>query len=123
LESYIIDGKEGRSYWIKAKDMSVSKYPGFKLVKCKANVPLAATLKDNKRGAVEEILDYNEPSDKYHLRYEDGTVEWKAAQEMREGNPTALTYMEKRFWVKKCPRFPVDVPVKILALVPRKPKK
>jgi hypothetical protein len=120
LESYIIDGKEGRSYWVKAKDQSVDKVPGFRLVKCRASVPFAATLKKNKRGVVEEILDYNAASDQYHLRYEDKSVKWQSAQDLREGNPTALTYMEKRFWVKKCPHFPIGVPLKILALVPKK---
>jgi hypothetical protein len=116
-EAYIIDNQEGRSYWVRALDSSVDKVPAFRLARCNDKFPLAKTLKNNKRETVEELLDYNEPSNEYQVRFEGGKLQWTSAQVLREGNPTALTYMEKKFWLKKCPKFPDGVPQRIRAMV------
>jgi hypothetical protein len=116
-EAYIIDNKEGRSYWVRALDKSVDKVPAFKLAKCSNKFPLAKTLKNNKRETVEELLEYDEKTDKYKARFEGGDIQNISAQTLREGNPTALTFMEKKFWLKKCPDFPIGVPDKILSVV------
>ena len=106
-ESYIIEGRSGNMFLIKAKDHSVDYYPGYKLVLCSKNIPLAETLKDQKRGVVEKILDYDIKKDKYSIIYEGGVKDKIPAKNLREGEPLKLSSMERAFWVHK------DLPAKI----------
>ena len=94
-------------FLIKAKDHSVDYYPGYKLVLCSKNIPLAETLKDQKRGVVEKILDYDIKKDKYSIIYEGGVKDKIPAKNLREGEPLKLSSMERAFWVHK------DLPAKI----------
>lgn len=100
-ESYIIDSKSGNQYIIRAKDNSIDTIPGYKLVKCDNRYPLANTIKNDKRGIVDKILDYNEKSDKYTVVYEGGVKDKILAKNLRESNPIKLSNMEILFWADK----------------------
>ena len=106
-ESYIVDSKSGNMFLIKAKDRSADYYPGYKLVLCSKNVPLAKTLKDEKRGIIQKIENYNEKTDKYKVIYEGGVHDSIPAKNLREGEPLKLSAMERAYWVNK------QIPTKI----------
>lgn len=99
-EAYIIDSREGNQFIIKSKDESVDKYPGYMLVKTKSN-NIAETLKEGKRGIIETIDSYDEKNDKYHVTYQGGVRDKIKSKNLREGNPTLLSSMEREFWVNK----------------------
>ena len=99
-EVYIVDSRDGNQFIVKAKDNSVDKYPGYRLVKTKNN-NIAETIKNDKRGIVNNILDYNERTDKYKVQYEGGVVEQIPAKNLREGQPTQLSQLELIYWSTK----------------------
>jgi hypothetical protein len=107
-ESYIVDSKEGNSFIIRASDGSIDKYSGYRLVKCDERYPLAETIKDGKRGIVEEILEYDVKRDRYKVRYDEGTEEFIPSKNFRESAPLKLSAMEREYWSKQD-----EVPVKI----------
>lgn len=100
-EAYIIDGRSGNQFIIKSKDGSVDKYPGFRLIKCDSRYKLAETIKEGKRGVIEEILSYNPKKDKYKVRYDEGTKDSIPSKNLREGNPLKLSFMERQYWLKQ----------------------
>ena len=99
-ESYIVDSRSGNMFLIMAKDHSVDYYPGYKLVLCSKSIPLAETLKNEKRGVIESIESYDEKSDKYRVKYEGGVKDFIPAKNLREGEPLKLSPMERAFWVR-----------------------
>lgn len=108
-ESYIVDSKIGKQYLIVAKNRSADKYPGYKLVKCSEKVPLAKTIKNNKRGIVEKIISYNEKTDKYKVFYEgEKKPDIIPSKNLREGFPLKLSMMEREYWVKQ-KNIPVNI--------------
>ena len=106
-KSYIIDGKSGNQWIVRAKDGSVDKIPSHKLIRAGSNVPLADSLKQGKRGVVEKILSYDNRHDKYKVLFDEGTIDGIPAKNLREGNPLRLSIIEKQFWYGK------DLPPKI----------
>jgi hypothetical protein len=115
---YTIDGKEGRSYWIKASDGSVDKVPVNDIIPAQSSVPPAQTIKNNKREEVAKIISYNEKTDHYLIEYNTGQREEVTARKLREGNPTTLSLMEKKYWTGTH-LSPSQLPAKILAMVPK----
>lgn len=102
-EAYVIDSRIGNQFLIKSKDVSVDKIPGYKLVKSNPNVPIADTLKQGKRGIIEQITGYNVKKDKYNIIYEGGVRDTIPAVNLREGNPTKLSRIEREYWIKHNP--------------------
>lgn len=100
-KAYTIESKEGNQFNIMAKDKSVGLYPGYRIVKAKGKVPYAKTLKGGKRGAVEEILEYDATKKKYTVRYEGGVEEEIPPSHLREGDPARVSRMEREYWVRK----------------------
>jgi hypothetical protein len=121
---------------IQAKDGSTDTVPGFQLAivlhKDLHKYPQGKTLKNNKRGVIEEIEDYREvkkrktkkkeeeePVAKYLVKFEgQKRKELVTEARMREGAPTQLSLEEKRYWVQKHPDFK-DIPERILRMVPK----
>ena len=99
--SYIIDSRVGNQFIIKAADGSVDTVPGYKLIRCERNIPLAATIKEGKRALVKEIIFYYPNDNKYEVEYEDGQIDVIPAMNLREGNPTKLSRMEREYWIKQ----------------------
>ena len=100
-ESYLVDSRSGNMFLIKAKDHSVDYYPGYKLVLCSKNIPLAETLKNEKRGVIKRIDGYDERRDKYRVEYEGGVHDSIPAKNLREGEPLKLSPIERAYWVHK----------------------
>ena len=88
-------------FLIRAKDHSVDYYPGYKLVLCSKSIPLAETLKDEKRGVIQTIEGYDDKRDKYKVVYEGGVHDTIPAKNLREGDPLKLSPIERSYWVKK----------------------
>ena len=107
-EAYIIDSKDGNSYIIKSEDGSIDKYSAYRLVKCDDRYKLAKTIKEGKRGIVEEILAYDSKNDRYKVRYDEGTEEYIPSKNLRESNPLKLSTMEREYWIEQD-----DIPIKI----------
>ena len=99
-EAYLIDSKSGNQFLIKAKDDSVDKYPGYRLIKT-SNNNLANTIKNGKRGAVDKIISYDEKKNKYKVQYEGGVQDSIPAKNLREGNPARLSTLELEYWSKQ----------------------
>ena len=99
--AYTIESKEGNQFNVMAEDKSIGAYPGYRIVKAKGKVPYAKTLKSGKRGAVEEILNYKEKTNKYYVRYTGGVEEWIPPSHLREGAPARVSRIEREYWVKK----------------------
>ena len=97
---YVVDSKSGNQFVVKAKDSSVDKYPGYRLVKTK-NTNLAETIKNDKRGIVNKILSYDVKTDKYKVEYDGGVIEQIPSKNLREGRPTHLSQMELIYWSAK----------------------
>jgi ribosomal protein L21E len=116
--AYTIDGKEGRSYWIKALDGSVDKVPANDIMPAPSTVPPAQTIKNNKREEVAKIISYNIDTDHYLIEYNTGQRQEITARKLREGNPTTLSLMEKKYWTATG-LSPSQLPAKILAMVPK----
>ena len=102
-EAYTIDSRVGNQFLIKSKDKSVDTVPGYKLVKSRANVPLAHTLKEGKRGIIQRITGYNAKSNQYNVIYEGGVIDKIPTSSLRESNPTKLSRMEREYWIKHKP--------------------
>ena len=100
-ESFIVDSRSGNMFLIRAKDHSVDYYPGYKLVLCSKSIPLAETLKDEKRGVIQTIEGYDDKRDKYKVVYEGGVHDTIPAKNLREGDPLKLSPIERSYWVKK----------------------
>lgn len=96
--AYIIDGKDGNNFIIKASDGSIDKYPGYRLVKCDDRYDIAETIKDGKRGIVERIISYNDKKDTYRIMFDDGTYDTIPARNLREGHPLFISRMEREYW-------------------------
>lgn len=77
-------------------------------MKAKGKTVMAQTLKNGKRGNIEEILEYRESDDKYKVRYEGGVEQYIPAKNLREGNPSKLSRIEREYWVRHPP-----IPAKI----------
>ena len=99
-ESFIVDSRSGNMFLIRAKDHSVDYYPGYKLVLCSKSIPLAETLKDEKRGVIQTIEGYDDKRDKYKVVYEGGVHDTIPAKNLREGDPLKLSPIERSYWVR-----------------------
>ena len=99
--SYIIDSRVGNQFIIKAADDSVDTVPGYKLIRCERNIPLASTIKNGKRAIVKEIIYYHPQENKYEVEYDNGERDVIPAINLREGNPTKLSRMEREYWIKQ----------------------
>ncbi len=100
-ESYIVDSKSGNQFIVKAKDDSIDKLPGYRLIRSANNIPLANSLKKGKRGIVDKIISYDEKKNKYKVQYEGGVKDTIPAKNLREGNPINLSQMELEYWSKQ----------------------
>ena len=100
-KSYIVDSRSGNMFLIKAMDHSVDYYPDYKLVLCSKSIPLAETLKDEKRGVIERIESYVEKRNKIRVKYEGGVHDFIPVKNFREGEQLKLSSMERAFWVHK----------------------
>lgn len=100
-KAYKVDAKVGNLYNVISKDKSSNAYPGYRLVKAKGKVPYAETLKEGKRGDVEEIKEYYPRTDKYKVKYEGGVEDIIPAKHLREGRPTKLSRIEREYWLRK----------------------
>ena len=98
-EVYTVDSRVGNLYRLKAGNSAINDYPGYKMVHAKGKTNLAQDLKDDKRGIIEEFLDYK--NKKYKVRYEGGVVGTVLPKDCREGNPTKLSRDERIFWLKQ----------------------
>ena len=99
--SYIIDSRAGNQFIIKAADGSVDTVPGYKLIRCEKTIPLANTIKNSKRGIVKEIIYYHQSENRYEVEYDNGERDVIPAANLREGNPTKLSRMEREFCIKQ----------------------
>lgn len=106
--SYIIDSRVGNQFMIKAADDSIDTVPGYKIIRCDKSIPLAKTIKNSKRGIVKEIIYYYPNEDKYDVLFEDNERQAIPAINLREGNPTKLSRMEREYWVRQ-----KNIPTKI----------
>ena len=106
--SYIIDSRVGNQFLIKAADGSVDLMPGYKLVRSRLNVPQAQTIKNSKRGIVSEIVYYYPDTNQYEVLFDNGDRDIIPAANLREGNPTRLSRMEREYWIKQ-----KDIPASI----------
>ena len=88
-EHYVIDSVDGNGYIIKAMDESVAYYPRHKQVKDSSD-SFAAILDNGKRAIINDIIGYNERSQKYKVIYTDNSVDYIKAKSLRETNPTSL---------------------------------
>ena len=75
--------------------------PGYKLVRSRLNVPQAQTIKNSKRGIVSEIIQYYPRTNQYEVLFEGGEHDLIPAANLREGNPTKLSRMEREYWIKQ----------------------
>jgi hypothetical protein len=99
-------------------DGSVDKIPANDIVLASQSVPPATTIKNDKREEVTKIISYNAKTDHYLIEYNTGERKEITARTLREGNPTTLTFMEKKYWTATGLK-PDELPAKILAMVPK----
>lgn len=109
-KAYTIESKEGNQFNVMAEDKSVGPYPGYRIVKAKGKVPYAKTLKGGKRGAVEEILEYDATKKKYKVKYEGGVEDEIHPKDLREGDPARVSRIEREYWVRKSKCKPDKIP-------------
>ena len=100
-EAYIVDGRDRNQIIIRSKDGSIDTYPAYKLVKSDNRYKLAETIRNQQRGIVDKILNYNEKKDKYNIIYDEGTKDIIPAKNLRESEPTKLSPMELSYWSKQ----------------------
>ena len=100
-EAYIVDSKSGNQFVVKAKDDSIDKLPGYRLIKSTNNVPLAKTLSQGKRGIINKILSYDRRNNRYNVEYKGGVIDTIPARNLREGNPIKLSPIELEYWSNK----------------------
>ena len=100
-EAYTVDSYSGNMFKVRAKNLAVNDYPGYRLVRAKGNIPMAKNLKNDKRENVLKINSYNEKNDHYNITRENNTKDNIPASYMREGNQTKLSRMEREFWVNE----------------------
>ena len=100
-EAYDIAGKSGNQYIVKAADGSIDKYPAYRLIRCDNRYPLAKTIRGGTHGIVERINRYYDKQDRYEVEYDDGTIDFIPAKNLREGMPLKLSLMERRYWIKQ----------------------
>lgn len=100
-EVFTIESQPGNLYRLKARNMAVNDYPGYKIVRAKGKINVARDLKNDKRGQIESFESYNPKTNSYTVKFEDGTTGTKPARELREGNPTKLSRDERIFWLKQ----------------------
>jgi hypothetical protein len=96
---YKINAKDGYNYIVQAKDNSVLRFPKYKLMPDSKGV-FAETIANDKKGVVEEILSYDQKKDKYRVLFEGGVTDTIPAKNLREGNPTNLSPLERKYWDK-----------------------
>lgn len=108
MYAYIIDDYDGNNFLVKSKDGSVESYPAYKLVKCDNRYRIANTIKNGKRGVIEKIISYSEKKDKYQVLYDEGSKDFIPSKNLREGNPSKLSKMEREYWSGKS-----KIPIKI----------
>lgn len=106
-KAYTIDGKKGNLFKISSLDKSKNEYPGYKLVRSKGNIPFAEDLKEGKRGDVIEIHDYK--NGKYTVLYEGGKSDNILPRDLREGNPTKISRIEREYWIKNVSKIPKEM--------------
>ena len=106
--AYVIDSRVGNQFIIKAADGSIDTVPGYKLIRCEKTIPLATTIKNGKRAIVKEIIYYHPEDNRYEVMYDNGERDVIPAMNLREGNPTKLSRMEREYWIKQ-KNIPVSV--------------
>lgn len=99
-EAYIVDSKAGNQFLVRAKDKTVDKLPGYRLVRTE-NTNIGKTLKGGKRGIVKSIDGYDEKKNKYYVTFSNDVEDFIPARDLREGIPTKLSAMELEFWSTK----------------------
>ena len=100
-EAYIVDGRDRNQIIIRSKDGSIDTYPAYRLIKSDNRYKLADTIRNQQRGIVDKILNYNEKKDKYNILYDEGTKDTIPSKNMRESEPTKLSPMELSYWSKQ----------------------
>jgi hypothetical protein len=96
---YKINFRDGNQYIVEAKDKSVGRYPLYKLHSVEHG-NLAKSLKDDKYGIVDKILNYTPKTNKHQLVYEGGSKDTVIPKVLRKGNPTRLSLAEVEYWNK-----------------------
>ena len=96
-EHYVNDSIDGNGYIINSMDESVAYYPRHKQVKDSSD-SFAAILDNGKRAIINDIIGYNERSQKYKVIYTDNSVDYIKAKSLRETNPTSLWLLEREYW-------------------------
>ena len=104
-ESYLISGKEGNNYVLKANDGTVLVKPRFKLSVVNENdynkYPLAKTMKNQWNGEITEILEFYPRTNKYKVKFSipngDYYVDVIPAINLRGRFPQKLAELEKEF--------------------------
>lgn len=102
FECYKVSGREGSNYILTAADGTTITKPRFKLVKADINVyPLARSLGGNK-GVIEKIIDYNERTGKYKVKYENcDDLDEIPASYLRGRHPQTMSQIEKEFFAER----------------------
>lgn len=100
-EVYTVEAQPGNLYRLKASNDAINDYPGYKIVRAKGKIQMAKDLKNDKRGQVEGIIDYDTKTKRYLVEFEDGSMEERTARDLREGNPSKLSREERIYWLKQ----------------------
>jgi hypothetical protein len=98
-DAYKINSRDGNQYIVESQDKSVGRYPLYKLHSVD-NGTLANSLKDDKYGIIDKILNYTPKTNKYWLEYEGGAKDNVLLKILRKGNLTRLSFGEVEYWNK-----------------------
>ena len=99
-QAYVVDGRDRNQIIIRAEDGSIDTIPAYRLVKSDRRYRIADTIRNQQRGVIDKILDYNEKNDKYKVIYDEGTKDTIPAKNLRETEPNRLSEMELSYWSK-----------------------
>jgi hypothetical protein len=100
--SYKIAQLDGYQYVIQAKDLSVEKLPGWKLIICKdqRKYPWAESINDDKVAFIDHIVSAPD-EDHYIVKFDnEKSNQTITINKVREGNQTRLSLEERRYWAK-----------------------
>jgi hypothetical protein len=121
FECYRVKRQEGSSFIIEAKDLTIEKVPGFKLVKVPSQdvhkYPWAETLGKQRDS---EIISFDLLSKKYQVHREGtdmNSFEEVGINEFRD-HSHEMSREEKIYWVKTCPNFK-DIPEAVKYQIPK----
>lgn len=108
-EALLISGRKGNLYILRAKDGSIIEVPRWRIIlagtepnKLDKRYKWRESVNNDSFGIIEKIIDYDEKTDKYLVKYEGvKKKEWLPVRNLREGNPGKMTEREKEFFKKQ----------------------